>query len=111
MAFKDTVGICPAKLDTTTENLIKDLTAQAVAITGCFDCTRVDFRLSHDNIPYILDINANSAIGPDDGSTRSAFAAGYSYPQFLDKIVQSALKRYKNQSRKRSSCEANFLNV
>lgn len=90
-SFKETVGVCPAKLPADVENYVKEVALKSFLATGCKNITRVDIRLSKDNIPYVLEVNANPGIGPDDGSTRSARAAGLSYPQFLEKIIQVAL--------------------
>lgn len=89
---KETVGVCPAKLSKNIENKVKETALAAFLVTGCKNITRVDIRLSKDNVPYILEVNANPGVGPDDGSTRSARAAGLSYPQFLEKIIQVALE-------------------
>ncbi|MEK7566037.1 MAG: ATP-grasp domain-containing protein [Patescibacteria group bacterium] len=97
LAFKETNGVCPAILPKDIEEKIKTIAVKAVSATNCLDYTRVDFRLSKDNAPYILDINANPAIGPDDGATRSAKAAGFSYPQFLQKIIDVSLARFNHK--------------
>ncbi len=92
--YKETVGTCPAVLPGDLETKIREAAVAAVKATGCFDYTRVDFRLSEDGQPYILEVNANPAIGPGDGATRSAKVAGYTYPQFLQKIIDVACLRF-----------------
>ncbi len=93
-SFKETVGVCPAKLKEGIRKKVEEISLEAFNLTGCRDYARVDFRLGKDNIPYILEVNANPAIGHSDGATRSAKAAGYSYAQFLQKIIDIALARY-----------------
>lgn len=93
-SFKETVGVCPAKLEESLKKRIEEISLKAYEATGCRDYARVDLRLSKNNMPYILEVNANPAVGSGDGATRSAKAAGYSYAQFLQKIIDVALARY-----------------
>jgi D-alanine-D-alanine ligase len=93
VAYRETVGVCPADLPPKLAEEIKDLAVAAFLVTGCRDIARVDFRLSRQGKPYILEVNANPGVGPDDGATRSARAAGLTYLQFLEAIVQNALSR------------------
>jgi D-alanine-D-alanine ligase-like ATP-grasp enzyme len=51
-----------------------------------------DFRL-RGNIPYVLEVNANPCINPDDsGFVRSSKAAGYSYTEMVMKILEAAVQ-------------------
>jgi D-alanine-D-alanine ligase len=46
---------------------------------------------------FVLEVNPNPCINPDGaGFIRSANAAGYSYDDIINKIVELALKRYSN---------------
>ncbi|MCL4397723.1 ATP-grasp domain-containing protein [Patescibacteria group bacterium] len=94
VAYKETVGVSPADLPGDLETQIRELAVRAVQVTGCYDYTRVDFRISEEWRPYILEVNANPAIGPNDGAIRSARVAGYTYPQFLQKVIDVALTRF-----------------
>ncbi|MDO8515031.1 MAG: ATP-grasp domain-containing protein [bacterium] len=91
--YKETNGVCPAELTPEVLENINKISNEAYQLTGCRDFARVDIRLSKDNTPYILEVNANPGIGPNDGAARSARAAGYSYSQFLQKIINVALER------------------
>ncbi|HBT82867.1 MAG TPA: D-alanine--D-alanine ligase [Desulfuromonas sp.] len=90
--YRQTVPVCPALLDTRTEQRIKDVALSAYQLLNCRDYARVDIRL-RDGQPYILEINANPDISPDAGLTRAASAAGYSYPQVIASILTMALTR------------------
>lgn len=93
--YKATLGSkCPAPLSPDTLKTINEIAKKAFNAVGCRDYARVDMRLTPKSDPYVLEVNANCAIGPDDGSSRSAKAAGYFYPQFLQKIIDSAMERY-----------------
>ncbi len=92
--YKDTVGVCPAKLDQDIEDLITKYSIMAYKACNCRDYARIDIRLDEDNIPYFLELNLNPGIGPQDGAIRSAKVAGYTYSSFLKKLIEIALARY-----------------
>lgn len=52
---------------------------------------RVDFRVSTDGQPYILEINANPGIAPDAGFVAAAAEQGMSYDQVMAQIVEAAI--------------------
>ncbi len=85
-AYEESVGVCPANIDPETENRIKDIAMKVHVLSGCTGYSRIDFRLDKSNLPFVLEVNANPGIGKADGAIRSAKAAGYSYPEFLEKI-------------------------
>lgn len=92
--YRETVGACPAKLPKSTEESVKRISLAAYQLTGCNDYARVDIRLSSDGMPYVLEVNANPGVGPEDGVVRSAKAAGYNYPQFLEAIIKITAERF-----------------
>ena len=94
--YKQTVGVCPADLEKSLVVKIEKIALKAFQVCGGRDYGRVDMRLSENNEPYVLEVNLNPDIRPDGGAFRSAKTAGYSYPQFLKKIVEIAWKRYGN---------------
>jgi D-alanine-D-alanine ligase len=51
---------------------------------------RVDFRVSKDNTPYVLEINANPCISKDAGFYAAACQAGLSFQQIIESIVKDA---------------------
>lgn len=85
---------CPALLNVELEEKVNLAAKKAYNLIGCHDYARVDIRLSNSGDPYVLEVNANCAIGSGDGAVRSAKAAGYSYEQFLQKIIDCALSRF-----------------
>ncbi len=93
--FRCTIPICPASLSPEETKKVIDASLRAYHIMDCRDYARVDIRLSLDGIPYILEINPNPDISLDAGMTRSAQKAGFSYPQFISRILEFALARSK----------------
>ncbi|MFT3810819.1 MAG: hypothetical protein QM698_12945 [Micropepsaceae bacterium] len=54
---------------------------------------RVDFRISADGTPYVIDINVNPDISDDAGLAMAALKAGISYPELIDGIVKAGQRR------------------
>lgn len=52
---------------------------------------RVDIRLDAAAVPWVLEINANPCLAQDAGYVAAAGAAGMSYEQVIDAILQAAL--------------------
>jgi D-alanine-D-alanine ligase len=91
--YEHTKGICPAPLPASLEARLKDMATKAYQIIGCRDYARIDFRLSKENKPYILEVNPNPDISDDAGFSRSARAYGYAFEELIGKIVEIALER------------------
>lgn len=91
--YEHTRGVCPAPLPTELEATIKEMALKAYQILGCRDYARIDFRLSKENKPYILEVNPNPDISDDAGFARSARAHGLSFDDLINKIVECALER------------------
>lgn len=91
--YEHTRGVCPAQIPAELEVTMKDMALRASQLIGCRDYSRVDFRLSHDNQPYILEVNPNPDISDEAGFSRSARAHGFTFEEFIGKIVECALER------------------
>jgi D-alanine-D-alanine ligase len=95
VAFEGTKGVCPAALTPLQENKLKDMAMRCYQIVGCRDYARVDFRLTKEGVPYVLEVNPNPDISDDAGFARSARTYGFTFPEVIGKIVESALERYR----------------
>ena len=93
--YEHTKGTCPAKLEKGLEQRIKEMALQSYKIIGGRDYARVDFRLTKDNKPYILEFNPNPDIAADAGFARSAKTSGLTFEEMVSKIVELALERAK----------------
>ncbi len=91
--YSHTQPLCPAFLPPKTRKRVEEISVQTYRIMDCRDYARVDIRLSSRGVPYVLEINANPDISLDAGMVRSAISAGYSYNEFISRIVELALAR------------------
>jgi D-alanine-D-alanine ligase len=91
--FQHTISVCPADLPDHLASLVRAASMQAYQVLGCRDYARVDFRLDANGTPYLLEVNANPAITPDAGFTRSWLALGRTYPQLIASLLDFALSR------------------
>jgi D-alanine-D-alanine ligase len=84
-----TPATCPADVAPPLAERIRQVAMAAYQAAGCRGYARVDMRERGDQ-PYVLEINPNPDISPDAGFPRAALAAGYAYPQMVEKILSLA---------------------
>ena len=93
--FKNTVPVCPANIPKQIENRIKRVAIAAYKALECQDYARIDLRLDSNNNPYVLEVNPNPDIGPEDTAfSRAAQAGGLSYSQLIRTILSYAVERH-----------------
>jgi D-alanine-D-alanine ligase len=91
--YEHTKGVCPADLPEEVAAKVREMALAAYKLVGCRDYARVDFRLSAENVPYILEVNPNPDLSDDAGFARAGRAQGYTFDQLIAKIVECALER------------------
>lgn len=91
--YKETKPICPAPIDMRLELELKQIALRVFHAVGCRDYARVDFRVTKEGKPFVVDVNPNPDISRDAGLARSAKAAGLDYPELICKIASFALAR------------------
>lgn len=82
--------ICPARLNVEMTKKVQGLALKVFKIIGGKGYGRVDMIIK-DNLIYILEINTLPGMTPNSLLPREAKAAGISYPQLLDRIIQLAM--------------------
>lgn len=92
--------ICPAKINKKLENNLKNICYKVWESLNVLDWCRIDIRCDQDENPYVLEINSPAGITPPEVTTTSYFplaarAAGIDYKNLLNKIIKTALRRYK----------------
>ena len=91
--YDGTVGTCPAKLEPSVEQRVREVALRAYQLMEIRDYARVDIRLDTSNTPYVLEVNPNPDISCDAGFARSARTAGMTFDEMIVKIVETALER------------------
>jgi D-alanine-D-alanine ligase len=91
--FRNTVRRVPAELPDPVAEDLRSCARQAWQAFACRDYARVDFRLDGDLRPYVLEVNTNPDVSPDGGFAAALAAAGILYEQFVQAVVQNALRR------------------
>jgi len=69
---------------------LADLARRAVALFGLRGYARVDFRVTDDGTPAILEVNPNPCLEPEAGFPAAAAAAGLSYGDVLERVLAAA---------------------
>jgi len=89
---------CPANIDITLENKIKDVCLKAFRILQCRDWCRIDIRLDDHGMPNVIELNPLPGIlpNPDDHSAfpMAARNAGLGYESMLNEVLNLAIKRH-----------------
>jgi len=91
--FQGTRAICPAEIAAEAQEGIKQTALAVFRLLGGQGYARVDMRMNQEGQLSVIEVNPNPDISPDSGAVRQAEAAGMSYPQFIEKIVQLALEK------------------
>jgi D-alanine-D-alanine ligase len=89
--FEGTKAICPAEVEAERRERIAETAVAAFRILGGQGYARVDMRMDHEGQVNVIEVNPNPDISPGSGAVRQAKAAGMTYTQFIEKIVQLAL--------------------
>ncbi len=89
---------CPAEIDNKLREAIEKIALSTFKILRCRDWCRIDLRLDRNGVPNILEVNPLPGIlpNPEDNSCfpKAARAAGLTYNQMINEVLNAALKRY-----------------
>lgn len=89
---------CPAKVDSSLEDKIKETALDTFKVLRCRDWSRIDIRLDKNNVPNVIEINPLPGIlpNPEDNSCfpKAARTIGLDYSQMINKVLYAAAKRY-----------------
>jgi D-alanine-D-alanine ligase len=75
-----------------TKDLIREYCKKCWNHFGGRGYARIDFRLSTNNIPYVLEINGNPCITPGGGFYSAIEKAGYTFNQAMKMIIADAFR-------------------
>lgn len=88
--YKNTQVICPAQITDEERKKIEKTAIAVFGLLGCCGYARVDMRMDDKGRLYVIEVNPNPDISPSTGAARQAQAAGLTYVQFIDRIIQLA---------------------
>ena len=97
--FEGTKAICPAEVEAEERERIAETAVAAFRILGGKGYARVDMRIDHEGQVNVIEVNPNPDISPGSGVVHQAEAAGMTYTQFIEKIVQLALYGKGNENK------------
>lgn len=84
----------PAGLTGEVQKKIAASSIKTFKALGCRDFGRIDFRISKDGIPYMLEINPLPGLGDYSDLIIMALKLGWSHEDFIVAVFNAALKRY-----------------
>jgi D-alanine-D-alanine ligase len=85
---------CPTDIDNNLENKAKQLAIKAFKALGCYDCARVDMRLTDDGQLYLLEINSLPSLGAHASYLEGAKNYGLDFTALVNRLVDVASLRY-----------------
>lgn len=91
--FDGTRAVCPADITLEEGERIARTALAAFRLLGCKGYGRVDMRADAAGRINVIEVNPNPDISPGVGAVRQAGAAGMSYTQFVEKIIEIALEK------------------
>lgn len=91
--YKKTSVTCPAEVTPELGQRLKQLVTHAFRAIGGWGYGRVDIRLDENDDPYVLEVNCNPCLEEDVALARSAKAAGLTYPETIQAIIDAAFER------------------
>jgi len=82
--------ILPANLDDTLTRKVKEIAVKAHETAGCRGLSRVDFMISSDGVPYVIEINTSPGMTATSDLPAQAKVMGISYDNLVQIILNSA---------------------
>jgi D-alanine-D-alanine ligase len=88
------ISVSPADLPPDVTARIQQISVAVYTVLGCRDWARIDLRMDARGGVYVIDVNLEPAIAPEYAMAKSAQAAGWTYPQLVNGILNHAIERY-----------------
>ncbi len=86
-------AVCPAQVGEELEHQIEQTALRAFSALECRDWCRMEMRLGHDRVLYVLELNPIAGIDPTYWLPKAALVAGVSYEALVNEILNYALAR------------------
>ncbi len=91
--------LCPAPVTKAVARQVKELAVKTYQVIGCEGAARVDFRVSKQGRPYVLEVNTVPGMTETSLLPMAAARAGLEYGVLTERILHSALKRSETMAR------------
>ena len=83
---------CPAKLENTLSEFIKNISMRIYQRLRCEGYGRVDLRLDENNKPWFLEVNTLPGMTNTSLVPKAVFAEGWTYNKLIRTIIEEAVK-------------------
>ncbi|MFN2358576.1 MAG: D-alanine--D-alanine ligase [Desulfotignum sp.] len=97
----ETQEICPARIDSETTRRVQDLAVKAHQALFLKGYSRTDMILAGEDL-FVLETNTIPGMTATSLYPQSAMAAGYSFSQLLDKLIQLAIEEHQHTNQRRN---------
>lgn len=84
---------CPADLAEDVRDHVQNLAVAAHAVLGCHGYSRVDFRLTEDNLPFCLEVNTIPGFTETSLVPMAAREAGIDFGTLCEELMQAAASK------------------
>ncbi len=88
-----TSEVCPAKISEGLTKKAQEAAVQTYKALGCRHFSRIDMMVDKNENIFVLEANSIPGLTSESLSPKATKAAGFTYEDFIDKIVQMALPR------------------
>lgn len=88
--------LCPTTFPKDIDKKMSELAITAHKSLGCRSISRVDFRVTEDGIPYVLEVNTIPGMTSTSLVPMAAKAYGMALPEFLREIITTSFKIKRN---------------
>jgi D-alanine-D-alanine ligase len=85
--------VCPAELPSEVAQAAQEVAVETYRLLGCYGFARVDMILSKDGELQVLEGQAIPGLTETSLLPQAAEAAGFSFEQFVDRLIEQALVR------------------
>ena len=93
LAYQNSWAKLPVELTSSELSLLERVVLGAYRCTGCRDYARMDVRMRDGN-SYILDVNHNADLSPDNSLIQAAGMIGLPYGSFASLLINLAAERH-----------------
>ena len=91
--YRTTPSRCPAAITAELQDRLQNAAVSVHQALGADSYGRVDFRVDRNDDLFVLEYNPNPDISAGAGFSKALTAAGLSYPDFVQIVIQAALAR------------------